>query len=197
MKKLLSIGLCLACVSVYATGNEDNSSGWNLDNSNHAKMMYFDFGLGVGTASDWTGSSLAIDAMTMGFYMNKNLGIEAGMGMLPAGGNENGEAMIMTYHLAAKGVLPLANSFSLYGKAGVGVNANEGEAPSSNGMIMDNSVGVGLYYAAGMQFNFNKNFAIYVEGSSVAIPTFMGNVGNNGGGFGSTYQGTVGLEARI
>jgi hypothetical protein len=191
MKKLLCSLLVLASVGAYA----DNSNA--MDNS---KMMYFDFGLGLGSASGWQQGSLAISPMTMGFYMNKNLGIEVGMDTQPDGGNSAGQAMIMSYHLAAKGVLPLSSVFSLYGKLGLGVNAYEGEQIATNGlggMQMVNQASIGAYGAGGMMFNFNKNFGLYLEASGIAIP----EIGNNGkpsnGSFGSTYQGVFGLEVRI
>ncbi|MCC2626345.1 MAG: hypothetical protein K0R14_2218 [Burkholderiales bacterium] len=197
MRKLLGSLLLLASLSVYADNNQNSNSMSTMDNS---KMMYFDFGLGVGSASGWQQGSLAISPMTMGFYMNKNLGIEIGMDTQPDGGNNAGQAMVMSYHLAAKGVLPLSSVFSLYGKLGLGVNAYEGEQVATNGlggMQMVNQASIGAYGAAGMQFNFSKNFALYLEGSGVAIPE-IGNNGNpNNGSFGSTYQGVFGLEVRI
>jgi|GEM_PF-862950 len=193
-KKLLSAILVLSSLGVYADSNQ-NSNGMGMDDS---KMMYFDFGLGVGSATGWNQGSLAISPMTMGFYMNKNFGVEIGMDTQPDGGNSAGQAMVMTYHLAAKGVLPLASVFSLYGKVGLGVNAYEGEqAAPIGGMQMINQASVGLYGAAGMQFNFNKNFALYLEGSGVAIPGLGNNGNTNNGSFGSTYQGVFGLEVRI
>jgi hypothetical protein len=192
MKKLLVAVSLLSSLNVYAINSE------TMNNASDAKMMYFDFGLGAGSATGWGQGSLAVSPMTMGFYMNKNLGIEAGMDALPDGGNSSGEAMIMSYHLAAKGVLPLSNVFSIYGKAGLGVNTYEGEqgAPTG-GMQMINQASIGLYGAGGVQFNFNKNFALYLEGSGIAVPE-IGNNGNpNNGSFGSTYQGVVGLEVRL
>lgn len=187
MKKILVSVLAISAFSVFADNNL---------NSNNMNKMYFDFGLGVGSASQWNQNSLAINAMTMGFYMNKYLGVEAGMDVLPDGNTSTGQAMAMTYHLAAKGILPLSQVFSLYGKAGLGVNAYEGEMPS-NGMVMANQASLGLYYAGGMQFNLSKNFAFYLEGSSVAVPQIGGNGDTSKGSFGSTYMGTVGLEVRI
>lgn len=193
MRKLLGSLLVLASLSVYADNNS-NSMG-TMDNS---KMMYFNFGLGVGSATGWQQGSLAISPMTMGFYMNKNLGVEIGMDAQPDGGNSAGQAMIMSYHLAAKGVLPLSDVFSLYGKLGLGVNTYEGEQGSPlGGMQMINQASLGAYGAGGMMFNFNKNFGLYLEASGIAVPQ-IGNNGNpNNGSFGSTYQGVFGLEVRI
>lgn len=201
MKQLLSAILLLSAFGAYATNinnnNESSSSNFMQGSMDNSKMMYLDFGLGVGGASGWGQSSLAINAMNMGFYMNKNLGVEVGMDALPDGADSAGQAMIMSYHMAAKGILPLSNVFSLYGKAGVGVNSYEGEQLGSNGMAMANQVSVGLYYAGGMQFNFNKNFALYLEGSGIAAPAVGNNKNNNYGNFGSSYMGTLGLEIRI
>lgn len=194
-KKLLGISLLSASINVFATENMNNMS--DMSSMNHSNMMYLDFGLGVGGASGWGQSSLAINAMTMGFYLNKNLGIEVGMDALPDGANSAGQSMIMSYHMAAKGMLPLSNVFSLYGKAGVGVNSFSGEQLGTNGMGMANEVSLGLYYAGGMQFNFNKNFALYLEGSGIAGSAIGNNHSSNVGNFGSSYMGTLGLEVRI
>jgi hypothetical protein len=189
MKKIILSALLLSSITISAHSMATDES----------KKMYFNFGLGVGSASEWNQNSLALNAMTMGFYLKKNLGVEVGMDALPGGGNSSGKAMIMSYHLAAKGLLPLSDLFSLYGKAGLGVNAYEGEGPATGmmGMRMVNQASAGLYYAAGVHFNFNENFGLYAEGAGIAIP----KIGNNGktqnGSFGSTYQATLGLEVRL
>ena len=194
--KFKNLLFCLGLITFSSIALADNA---NTDQQmDMSKMMYFDFGAGIGGASGCnSGATTAINAMTMGGYFNNNLGIEAGMDALPEGSNSAGQAMIMTYHLAAKGVLPLSEVFSLYGKAGLGINQYEGEAPSNNGMAMVNQASFGLYYAGGMQFNFSKNIAIYLEGSGVGIPAWGNNGNANAGSFGSTYMGTLGLEVRI
>lgn len=181
--------------SLSANGNNQAQSGIDQTSSTY-NAMYFDFGLGLGGATEWNTNSLAINAMTMGFYMNKNFGVEIGMDVLPNGANSAGEGMIDTYHLAAKGLIPLSEDFSLYGKAGLGINAYEGETPTP-GDPMSNYASVGLYTAAGVQFNFNQHFGIYLEGSDVLIPNINNNGNTNYGSFGSTYMGTIGLEARL
>jgi hypothetical protein len=168
-----------------------------MGSMNDSKSMYFDFGLGVGKASNWDQGSLAINAMTMGVNLNQNLAVEAGMDALPNGANSGGQAMTMVYHLAAKGIMPLQHNFSVFGKAGLGVNAYEGEAPSSSNMNMVNQASVGLYYAVGAQYHFNKTFSLYLEGSGIAVPNIGSNDKTQNGQFGSTYMGTVGLEVTI
>lgn len=189
---------CLLGVLTINFAYADEQSMGSAKDQRDIEAMYFNFGLGIGGASGWTSSATtAINAMTMGVYVNKNLGVEAGMDVLPNGNSSAGQGMVMSYHLAAKGVLPLSNVFSLYGKAGLGINQYEGENPSNNGMSMANQVGYGLYYAGGAMFNFNKTFGIYVEGSGIADPNLGNNANANIGNFGSTYMGTLGLEVRI
>lgn len=208
MKKILaSILITTSALTFADTGMNMDMMGMGNSaptpgETNIAKSMYFDFGLGVGSASGLSSSAnTAINAMTMGAYFSNNLGVEVGMDTLPNGSNSNGQAMIMTYHLAAKGVLPLSQVFNLYAKGGLGINQYQAQIMNNDmnvmGMQMINQTSFGLYYAGGMQFNFNRNFAIYLEGSGVAVP----GIGNNGnaamGSLGSTYMGTLGLEIRI
>ena len=191
MKKIvLGLAMFLGAVAAHA----DTTS--QMGPMSNSKTMYFDFGLGAGSASNWDKTSLAVNAMTMGVYLNKNLGVEVGMDDLPDGSNSGGQAMTMVYHLAAKGVLPLQHNFALFGKAGLGVNAYEGEAPSNN-MNMVNQASVGLYYAAGAQYNFNQTFSLYIQGSGVAVPNIGSNDSSKDGRFGTTYMGTIGLEVKI
>lgn len=203
MKNILCLTLLILSINSYAASsdNMNGMSGMNMDSMmNHSTMMYLDFGLGIVGAGGWDQASWAINAMTMGISLNKNLGVEVGMDALPNGANSAGQAMIMSYHMAAKGILPLSDSYSLYGKAGLGVNTYSGSEISNNSMSMGgmaNLVSMGLYYAGGMQFNFNKNFAIYVEGSGIAAAPMGNNSSTNTGWSGSSYMGTIGLEVRI
>ncbi|MDO5216274.1 hypothetical protein PSM96_15175 [Legionella pneumophila] len=105
MKKFLAL-LCTAIIAnsfaAKPTENCINNSGINMTARDMAKMMYLDFGMGLGTSAHFTGSSFALDPMTMGVYINKNLGVEIGWGMLPNGTFQGSSAMINTFHLAAK-----------------------------------------------------------------------------------------------
>ncbi len=176
-------------------------SGMSMADMNMANMMYMDFGVGIGTASNWSSTSLALDAMTMGFYYKPGLGVEIGMGMLPNGNYQGNGAMINTYHLAAKGILPLAEVFSLYGKLGLGISSGQGNAtgtvPMGMGMTMPSMTMItptnaGLYYAVGAQFNLSKRFGLYLENSGIAVVP-----SGNDGGFGNVNQTTIGLEIRM
>lgn len=196
MKKLLSVFLSLLTVLSYA----DNSAEM-MNMSNMPNMMYMDFGLGVGTANHWSdGPSMALNVMTMGFYVKPNLGVEIGMDMLPDGTYEDNGAMINSFHVAAKGILPLNEMFSFYGKAGLGINAGQGNKTTTStmgemnmdDMQMITPVDVGPYYGVGMQFNLSKKFAIYLEDSGVIAVS-----NTTSSNFGSTNITTMGLEVRM
>lgn len=206
MKKVIFASLLFIFTLCYADDIESSSSGasdmsgMNMSDMNMNNMMYMNFGLGFGSAQRFSGSSLAINAMTMGFYYKPGLAVEIGMDMLPNGTYQGSDAMINTFHVAAKGVLPLSSIFNLYGKLGLGVNSGQGtqtSTSSSMGMDMQSmqmitSVNIGPYYGAGMQFNLSKRFAIYLEDSGVISVS-----GSNTNSFGSTNITTAGLEIRM
>ncbi|MES2204327.1 MAG: outer membrane beta-barrel protein [Pseudomonadota bacterium] len=203
MKKLLFTFLATITVFAYAENSEMNNPSNPSDMSSMmsmSNMMYMDFGLGVGTANNWSGTSMALNVMTMGFYYKPNLGIELGMDMLPNGTYDDNDAMINMFHLAAKGILPVNNTFNVYGKLGLGISAGQGTETSNSmmgGMNMQDMqmimpVDVGPYYGVGMQFNLSKKFAIYLEDSGVVAVSSTSSTH-----FGSTNMATMGLEVRM
>jgi opacity protein-like surface antigen len=202
VKKLLSLLFATIIANSFAakpTENSINNSGINMTARNMAKMMYMNFGMGIGTTTHFTGSSFALDPMTMDIYVKKNLGVEIGWGMIPNGTFQGSSAMINTFHLATKGIFPLADAFSLYGKLGLGVSVGQGNITTQIPIGMDMTMpmmtmitpaNVGPFYGVGMQFNLSKNFAIYVEDSGVLIIPCSS-------GFGNVNQTTLGLEVHI
>ena len=195
MKKFIVLLLTTFITNSFATNQPESSAyidktGTNMANMSMGKMMYMDIGAGLGTVSKWSKSALALDAMTMGFYMKKNLGVEIGMGLIAGGTYQDKPAMVNNFHLAAKGLLPFAEVFSLYGKLGVGASVGHGTIVTKDHMatmIIPNSVGP--FYGAGIQFNFAKRFAIYIEDSGIlVIPS---------GKFGNINQTTMGVEIRM
>ena len=203
MKKLLFVLLSAITVLSYAentTTNTDSNSSSMSNMISMSNMMYMDFGLGLGTANNWSGSSMALNVMTMGFYYKPNLGVELGMDMLPNGTYDDSGAMINAFHLAAKGILPLNNEFNLYGKFGLGINAGQGTETSDSlmdGMTMQDMqmitpVDIGPYYGIGMQFNLSKKFALYLENSGIVAVS-----STSSSNFGSTNITTMGLEVRM
>lgn len=186
MKRLLFVIFSTILTNPFAAGTDSPNGAHNMAEMDN--MMYMNFGLGIAYASDWPGSSLAINAMTMGFYYKPSLGVEIGMDMLPNGTYQDSTAMINTFHVAAKGILSLSSMFNLYGKLGLGVNA--GQAMPQMQMITP--VNVGPYYGMGLQLNLFKQFAIYIEDTGVVA---IG--GANSGGFGSTNIATAGIEIRM
>lgn len=200
MKKILFVILSTIAVFSYAENTSINTASSSSGMVSMSNMMYMDFGLGVGTANNWSGTSMALNVMTMGFYYKPNLGVELGMDMLPNGTYDDSGAMINTFHLAAKGILPLNNEFNLYGKLGLGINAGQGTETSDsmmNGMNMQDMqmitpVDIGPYYGVGMQFNLSKKFALYFEDSGVLAVSSASSPN-----FGSTNIITMGLEVRM
>ena len=195
MKKLLLLLLSTITVCSYA------DEAPKMMPMSMPTMMYMDFGLGMGTASHWSDSTaMAINVMTMGFYVKPNLGVELGMDMLPNGTYEDSSAMINSFHVAAKGLLPLSSQWNLYGKLGLGINAGQGTETTDsmmNGMNMQDMqmimpVDVGPYYGAGVQFNFSEKFALYFEDSGVVA---VSHTSSNS--FGNTNMMTIGLEVRM
>ena len=194
MKKLLLLLLSTMTVCSYA----DEAPKMMMP---MPTMMYMDFGLGMGNASHWTdNSAMAINVMTMGFYVKPNLGIELGMDMLPNGTYDGSDAMINSFHVAAKRLLPLSQSFNLYGKLGLGINAGQGTETSDSmmqGMNMQDMqmimpVDVGPYYGLGVQFDLSEKFALYLEDSGVIA---VSHTSSNS--FGNTNITTMGLEVRM
>lgn len=193
-KKLIAFLFTVAICSTHAESTM-------MDMSNMSNMMYMDFGMGVGSADHWSGSSMAINAMTMGYYVKPNLGVEIGMDMLPNGTYDDNGAMINSFHVAAKGIFSYTDIINFYGKLGLGVNAGQGNTTTNStmgsmemsDMQMITPVDVGPYYAAGMQFNLSKKFAIYLEDSGVIAVSSTTSDDN----FGSTNMVTAGVEIRM
>ena len=145
--------------------DEDNN-GMGLVNMNKGQMMYMDIGAGLGKASHWSSSSFAMDAMTMGFYMGKNLGVEIGMGLLAESTFANRSASINTVHVAGKGIVPFTDLLAIYAKLGAGVSFGHGHR-SAIGIA--NVTDAGPYYGLGLFFNITPRVAVYVEDSGIVI----------------------------
>lgn len=149
--------------------------------------MYLNVGAGLGKASNWTKNSFTMNAMTMGMYMKKNVGVEIGMSLLPDGKFFGMQAQMMTYHIAAKGIFSLSKLLSGYGKLGIGATVGMGEkSPPPSLMGMTTSIGGGPYYGVGVKFNLFRRFAIYIEDSGVVV------VPN--GTYGRVNMTTIGIE---
>lgn len=194
MKKILFAFVSALALSAHA-------ENMTMDMSSMSNMMYMDFGMGVGSADNWSDDSMAINAMTMGYYIKPNIGVEIGMDMLPNGTYDDNGAMINSFHLATKGIFSYTDIINFYGKLGLGINAGQGNKTTNTmmeGMNMEDMemimpVDVGPYYAVGMQFNITKKLAIYVEDSGVVAMSTTSSEDD----FGSTNMVTAGVEIRM
>lgn len=193
MKKLLAGFLSTLALCAHA-------ENMTMDMSSMPNMMYMDFGLGMGSANNWSDGSMAINVMTMGYYVKPNLGVEIGMDMLPNGTYDDNGAMINSFHMATKGIFSYADAINFYGKLGLGINAGQGNKTTNtmmDGMNMQDMqmitpVDVGPYYAIGMQLNMTKKLAIYLEDSGVVAVS-----STTSDNFGSTNMVTAGVEIRM
>ncbi|MCC2624278.1 MAG: hypothetical protein K0R14_151 [Burkholderiales bacterium] len=125
--------------------------------------------LNVGYPTTWDGIGVNVNG---GYMFNDYLGVEGGI-MHNLGFTMPDAAPFVGYtrlDAAAKGVLPLASVFALYGKLGVGSNTYhswEGICPWCSDASNSN---VGLFIAAGTQFNFSKTWSLNFEYSVVTGP---------------------------
>ena len=76
-------------------------------------------------------------------------------------GGISGTDNYFLYDGAVKGVVPLGNLVSLYGKLGVGINNYDGLFSNSS---------VGLLYGGGVSFNVAHNWQLHVEDYTVSGP---------------------------
>lgn len=147
MKKLLLSCLILGSSSVYAAGN-----------------TYVDGNIGVNTS--W--STLALNA-DVGYMFNKYVGLEGGFTYSPGYSqswyNASYSSDYWMFDGAVKGVLPLSNIVSLYGKLGIAFNnytsSWSGNCPGCNASYTGSDVG--LLVGGGAQFNLSRDWSLHLE----------------------------------
>lgn len=127
---------------------------------------------------DCTGASSCDDSDTAfrvfgGYMFNKNLGIEVGYadlgklhvaGTVPPFGLVNADLKATAFDVVAVGVLPIASSFSLYGKAGMyrAESKLDGSiAGFGSGSQSDSNTDITVTIGAG--YDFNPNFGLRAE----------------------------------
>lgn len=129
---------------------------------------YIDANVGLNTS--WDSLGLSADA---GYMFNRYIGVEGGFTYSPGYSYNSGpysySSSYYMFDAAAKGVLPLSQVFSLYGKLGVGINnysswSNPAPAPAYYGS------NVGVLLGAGAQFNLSKQWSLHLEDYTVTGP---------------------------
>jgi|SRR5687767_11914336 OmpA-OmpF porin, OOP family len=100
-----------------------------------------------------------------GYQINRNFAVELGYHQLGdaiasgPGGQVNFEATAI--ELVGLGILPLANNFALYAKAGF--YRGETEAKGLAGSVDESETNTDLTYGLGAQYNFNPRFGVRAE----------------------------------
>ncbi len=161
LKKLLIVSL----LSLAVTANAD--------------PVYVDANIGLNTS--WSSLGLNADA---GYMFNKYLGAEGGFTYSPGysynwGPNYSYSSSYWMFDVAAKGVLPLTNVFSLYGKLGLAFNNYSGSWGGCNGWGCSGpgytGSNVGLLIAGGAQFNISRQWSLHLEDytSTGSNPNFL------------------------
>lgn len=178
IKKIVLSLICLNVVYVFA----ENSS---LDYSG----AYFDVGLGASRISNLP-SGAATANLNWGYNFNKGFALEAGWAGMPSGqwgmlDNYN------VYGVAAKGTIPLSNTFSLYGRLGLGGAYSTWSGSCGDPLYTTpgsawSMVGIA---GVGVSFNLNQNFSLYLENNNY-IPT----ASSAPGAFGDTSSLMFGMQ---
>jgi opacity protein-like surface antigen len=130
--------------------------------------IYVDANIGLNTS--WNTLGLNAD---VGYMFNRYVGVEGGLTYSPGYSYNSGPySYSSSYYMldaAVKGVLPLSQVFSIYGKLGLGYNNysswdNPAPAPAYYGS------NVGILIGAGAEFNLTKNWSLQVEDYTVTGP---------------------------
>lgn len=160
MKKLKLITSLIALSTPFAFADSF------IDSSN--SNVYVDANVGLNTS--WNTLGLSAD---VGYMFNRYLGVEGGLTYSPGYSYNNGSTSYNSSYwmvdAAAKGVLPLTQLFSLYGKLGLGINeysgwSGNGPSPSYSGS------NVGVLLGIGAQFNISRQWSLHLEDTTVTGP---------------------------
>ncbi|MGH8831896.1 MAG: outer membrane beta-barrel protein [Polaromonas sp.] len=107
----------------------------------------------------------------LGYQFNKNFAVEGGyvdLGKFKASGTISGvpvsaDAKAKTWQLVAVGTLPLANNFSVFGKAGVHRWDLDVRASALGSTITASDNGTDLTLGIGAGYEFTKNLGVRLE----------------------------------
>jgi OOP family OmpA-OmpF porin len=102
-----------------------------------------------------------------GYQINRNFAVELGYHQLGEakasfpGGQVDFEANAI--ELVGVGLLPLANNFALYAKAGFYRGETEATGSNALGSVNEKETNTDLTYGLGAQYNFNPKFGVRAE----------------------------------
>lgn len=133
---------------------------------------YIDGDIGLNT----TWSSIGLNA-DVGYLFNRYFALEGGLTYSPGYSYSwsPGTSYSSNYWMidaAAKGILPLSNVFSLYGKLGVGFNNYSSWSNQCNGCSGPDYSGtnIGILYGVGGKFNLSSQWSLHLEDYTVSGP---------------------------
>lgn len=173
--------LLVVLTSVLATtafADEYNNDGW-----------YFDLGAGASKTENLPTGAANIN-VNVGYEFTKGLGLEVGWIGMPSqqyGSFDN----YNVYDLALKGSIPMGDTFSLYGRLGVGAGYSSwsGTPASPSPQHIEgnswNTVGVA---GVGVAFKVSPSFSLYLENNNY-IP-----ITSSAGSFGYTPSALFGFQ---
>jgi OOP family OmpA-OmpF porin len=147
-----------------------------------AQSWYVGFGAGIGnlgkTGQDITGlSNATIDdsdktyTIRLGYRLSKHFAIEGGyydLGKYTFSGRSgaidvSGSAKAKSFGLSAVGILPMGDSFELYGRLGIEESEIKANANTTNLTASESDKQTGATYGVGGRFLFSKNVGVFAE----------------------------------
>lgn len=152
MKKLLSFFLVSMSIVAFADDANDSGAYINL-NTGWASMQALPTG-------GWTGN------INAGYNFNKAFAVEGGYNVFASTQYSTASAATNIIDVAAKGILPLGDIFSLYGRLGLGLGFDSwsGTAPTGCPICSASSTSYALGLAGvGASFALDKHFDLRIE----------------------------------
>lgn len=189
-KSIVSVSLFTIISSVQAT--EGFYVGFNLGQASYdvtlSDLSVFDDG-SISSASIDDGDTSF--SLTLGYQLTPNIALEGGfidLGELTANANSDGTGFLfapgpVNFKVAVdglffdvKGLLPLNEQFSLYGKLGLLKWSEEGTLSDSTGSLSGDDDGTDIFFGVGASFNINHNISINADYSRYKVDEDEDNV---------------------
>lgn len=153
--------VAVMCGSAYAQVGQDR--GWYLGASLGQSSMDIEGCGGVISCDDKDTAWRILG----GYQINRNFAVELGYHQLGdasasfPGGQVDFEATAI--ELVGLGILPLANNFALYAKAGFYRGETEASGSNALGPVDVSETNTDLTFGLGAQYNFNPRFGVRAE----------------------------------
>ena len=176
-KSLIALGM-LSAVSV-SHASEGFYVGANIGQANYDAVLddFSDLQDGSLFAASLDDSDTSL-SLTFGYQLNPNVAFEggyidlgelvvsatsAGGGFLYAAGPVTAKVSADGLFFDVKGLLPLNEQFSLYGKLGLLKWSEEGTLSDSTGSLSGDDDGTDIFFGVGASFNINHNISINAD----------------------------------